>query len=114
MRKPIAAHRHLVTFEAPGASVPDGDGGFTEGWAPLDPPTWYVTIQAATVRDLERATSGTVTATATHIVHGYYHPGVTTETRMRDAAGKVYQVAGVDNVDQKGEEMELFCEERVS
>jgi head-tail adaptor len=113
LRKPIALHRHLVTFEAPGASVPDGDGGYTEGWAPLSPATAYVTIQAATVRDLERATSGTITTTATHIVHGYFHPGVTTETRITDANGKVYQVAGVDNVDQKGEEMELFVEERL-
>jgi head-tail adaptor len=108
---------HLVTFEAPGPAVPDGDGGYTQGWTALDPPTWYVAIRAATLRDRETVLAGVVAASATHVVTGDYRYDVTTATRIRytDFAGleHMFAIAGVNNIDLRGILMELYVEERV-
>lgn len=112
MRDPVGDHRHLVTFENPGDPVPDGDGGFIEAWAPLSPPTWYVSIKAASLRDLESVTAGTVIATASHIVRGRWRPGITTETRMI-FEGRTFQITNVTNLEERDREMQLVCEERV-
>ena len=78
----IGDYRHLVLLQSPGSPVPDGDGGWTETWSDLSPSTWHVSIEPATARDLERVSAGTVMSTASHIVKGRYHPGVTTKTRI--------------------------------
>ena len=78
----IGQYRHRVTLEAPGDPVPDGEGGWTEGWAPLTPATWDCSIQAASQRDLESIGAGTVLAQATHLLKGRFHQGITTETRI--------------------------------
>jgi head-tail adaptor len=117
---PIGRTDQLVTFETP-TSVPDSEGGYLDTWAPLDPATWYVSIRSASVRDLERLTAGTVLAQASHILEGWYHPGVTIATRVRwtdyapDGTSHVrtLHVAGVDNPDRRDEHMRLFCEERI-
>jgi SPP1 family predicted phage head-tail adaptor len=108
----IGSDRHLVTFENPGIATPDPDGGYTEAWTPTTPATWYVSIRPASARDLERTTAGTVTATATHIVHGRYHPQVTTKTRML-FEGRIFHVNGVANLEERDREMQLFCEEQL-
>ncbi len=33
----IGSRSHRVTLENPATPVPDGDGGFTQAWAALDP-----------------------------------------------------------------------------
>src|SRR4026208_1417998 len=78
----IGEHRHLVVLRAPGAPVPEGDGGFTQTWTDLSPNTWYCSIKPATARDLERVAAGTVISSASHIVEGRYHAGITTKTRI--------------------------------
>lgn len=108
MPRPERPHR--VTFDAP-ASVSDGEGGFIDTYAPLNPADWELTINAASLQDLERTTAGTVVTTATHIARGWFHPGVTTETRVT-GVGKVFQVAGVKNLGEHGERMELYLEAR--
>ena len=113
MRDPVGDHRHLVSFQNPGTPEPDEDGGFTEGWTPTVPPTWYVSINPATARDLENVTAGTVISTATHIVRGRFHPEITTETRML-FQGRTFHVTNVSNIEERGDEMQLICEERVS
>ena len=40
--------RHRVLFQNPGPAVPDGDGGYTQSWIDLVPPTWQVSIEPAT------------------------------------------------------------------
>jgi len=114
MRTHVAANsigqmRHLVTFETPGDPVPDGDGGYTQTWTPLDPPNWYARIRPATVKDAERVTAGTVITHASHVVHARYHPGVNTLTRMH-FDGHVYQITSVINDDERGREMELVAD----
>ena len=93
-----------VQLDAAGKGVPDGDGGYTEDYAPLDPPAMYAAVQPATARDVERFASGTVLATATHLITMPFHPGVTTTTRVQwtDDANRPHSanVTAVINVDE--------------
>lgn len=103
--------RHVVQLDNAGDPVPDGEGGFTEGWQPLDPATWYCAIQPAAQADLERVTSSTVAATATHIVSGDYHPGITKDTRLTREDGRRYFVQSLRNLDERNITLELVCTE---
>lgn len=96
--------RQVVTLANPGTPVPDGDSGFTETFAPLDPPVWRCAIEVASVRASERHFSGTVTAHASYILTGRYHPGITTETRMvwTDRSGTVHTANVLDVDDTEG------------
>ena len=105
----VGRTEHLVRFEDPSAPVPDGEGGFSETWSPLSPEYWYVRIRPATARDAEHATAGTVITHLSHLVHGRYHPGVTTATRMT-FEGRTYQVTSVVNLDERDREMELVAD----
>jgi head-tail adaptor len=108
----IAERPHRVTVQTPGTAVPDADGGFTQAWADAVPPTWQVSIMPATARDLERVTSGTVMASASHVVTGPYHPQVTTLTRLLFGS-RVLQVTGVQNPEERNRETIAICEEVV-
>jgi len=105
----IGRDQHLVMFEEPGAPEPDGEGGYTETWVPLSPSTWYVRIRPATARDVESVLAGTVITHLSHMVHGRFHPGVTTKSRMQ-FEGRKYQVTSVVNIDARGQEMELAAD----
>ena len=84
----------------------------------LDPAYLDVSIRPASVRDLERLTAGTVTATATMLVEGRYHPGITTETRltyhdaMRDR-DRILNVLAVLNMNERDWTTTLVCAEQV-
>jgi head-tail adaptor len=107
----------LVTLENPGAGEPDGEGGWTEGWAPLDPAEMYVHLAPATQTDLERVTSGTVISSATHVISLPYHPGVTIETRLRytepGRPERVFAVTALRNPDEADRELVLVAEEQL-
>ena len=105
-------NRHAVWFQSPGPAVPDGDGGYTQTWIDLVPATWRVRITPATTRDLERTGAGTVTSSASHIVRGDFHPGVTTKSRMV-FDGRQLSVTGVQNVEEQSVYMELIVVEIV-
>lgn len=119
----IGSLRHVVRPENPGPTVPDTEGGSTPTWIALNPPTWHCSIAPSTVRDLERAAAGSSIATASHIVTGRFHPGITTKTRLtkgaRDLQGKLtpgsreFNVNGIQNLDEKNEVLVLLCEEIV-
>jgi len=108
---PIGAARHLVTLAHP-TPTPDGDGGFTDVYTPLDPPTWHARIRPAGVRDLERVTTGTVASIATHVLTGRHHPGVTTKTRVTHA-GRAFSVLYVGTPEARAIDMELLVAEQV-
>jgi head-tail adaptor len=107
----------LVTLENPGEGAPDGEGGWTEGWAPLDPAEMYVSIVPATQSDLERVTSGTVISMATHIIELPYHPGVTIETRLRYSEParpeRTFAVTAIRNPDEADRELVLVAVEQL-
>jgi len=105
----IGRDDQLVVFEEPSAPVPDHEGGYTDDWTPLTPAFWYVRVRPATVRDQESVIAGTVVTHLTVLIHGRYHPGVTTKTRMT-FKGKFYQVTSVVNVDGRDTEMDLTAD----
>ncbi len=110
---------HLVTIQVPGAVTPDGQGGFTQAWVSLTPDEW-ASIAPATARDLERTMAGSVSASSTHLVRLHFREDVTVRGRIlhrrdghvaTDAAGaptvaaRVFQVTGLQNVDEQDVEL---------
>jgi SPP1 family predicted phage head-tail adaptor len=93
----VGEYRHRVVFQNP-VSVPDGVGGFLQSWTDLAPASWMVAIEPATAADLERIAAGTTLSTASHVVTGRFHPGVTTQTRMI-FNGQFFSITGVVNVE---------------
>ena len=109
----IGRYRHRVALWVPGDPVSDPDGGWTDTPVPLSPPEWDCAIAPATARSLESLGSGAVLATATHVVKGRYHPGITTQTRIT-FQGRVLSVLFVANRDERGIETDLVCAEVVT
>jgi len=112
----IGAWRTRVDLFEP-AAVATPDGGFTEVLSALDPPQIDLGIRPAGPRDLERMTAGTVSATATHVLEGWLHPGVTTRTVLQVPGVngiRVFSVLYVGNPDGQRTYMELLCAERVT
>src|SRR5262245_40462348 len=117
---PIAAGRryHQITLRNPAfptpdeAPEPDGDGSFLE-----TPYTTLAVVRASIERAgskrLERITSGTVIAQATHIVTTPYLSGVTTKTEVVFGT-RVFRVADVTNPDERNRELQLMCSEVVA
>jgi head-tail adaptor len=102
--------RHLVTLEQPGPSVPDGEGGFTQSWDALDPSPVKASIVPPTVRNAERFGASTVITSHSRIVTCWYHPGITTKTRLT-FRGRVMDVLGVVNPEERNELTVLLCNE---
>lgn len=105
----IGQDAHLVSFEDPDPPVPDGEGGYLQTWTALVPSAWYVRIRPATARDAERLIAGTVLTHVSHVVHGRWHPGVSTRTRMI-YRGRTYQITSVVNLEERDREMELIAD----
>jgi head-tail adaptor len=101
--------RHIVTFEAPGDPVPDGEGGYTYTWTSLTPAGWYVAIRPATAADAEAALAGTQITHVSHVITGDYHPGVTTATRML-FKNQIYQVTSAIDDDAREITMTLVAD----
>lgn len=112
-RTPNGERRHLVALANPGQAVPDGDGGYTQVYEPLDPTHMYVSIVPATTKDLERITSGTVLSMASHVVSGPFHPGVTTKTRIT-FGDRTLNVVGVMNPEERNIETVMLVAEVVA
>jgi len=113
----IALRPHLAHFSVPGESVPDGEGGYTEG-APQAIGEAYVRIQPATGADAERVSAGTVLSHTSYIVTGPYLTGITTRATMAfvdiDGRARTLNVMGVTNREERGTEMVLVCDEVIA
>ena len=108
----IGDYIHVVTVQNPTGVVPDGEGGFTEGWTDLDPAKWDVSITPATARDLERVGAGTVITTATHLITGQYRSDVSTQTRVL-FEGAIYHITGARDPDKRHETLECTADEQL-
>jgi head-tail adaptor len=73
---------HRARPETPGDPIPDGAGGWSDQWVACDPPVWWCAIENANARNIERGIASTVEATATHVLKGDYHPGITSLCRI--------------------------------
>jgi head-tail adaptor len=106
-----------VVLENPGGTVADGEGGYIEGWEPLDPSHMFASIDPASQSDLERAASGTVISTASHLIQMPYHPGVTVMTRLRleeeNRPERIFQVTSVRNLEEADRELVIVAEEQL-
>ena len=105
----VGERSHRVLLENPGGSVPDGDGGFIEGWVPIG--NAWGRVAPASAEDVERVVAGTVTALLPYIVTVPYLAGVSTLTRVT-YHGRLFAVLGVRNVDERNVRLEVICEER--
>jgi len=94
----------------PSAIAPDGDGGFLSVYTPANPPEVDASIQAATVRDLERVTGGTVLGTATHLVRCRYRPDIDINSRL-EFEDRLFAVQSAQNVDERDVALVLICAE---
>jgi len=103
--------RHLVKVFGPGELVPDGQGGWIEVPEPLDPPTWRCHIKPATVRDLERLTSGAIVTNASFVMEGRYHAGINTQTTI-EFHGRTFYVSGMNTPDERRIETTVFATEQ--
>jgi head-tail adaptor len=112
-RTNIGDRLHRVFLFSQRAPVPDGDGGYTMGTWPLDPPDWYVSIRPAGSRELERLTSGTAQTRASHVVTGPYRADVTTGTRI-SFNGRTLYVNGVMNPEERNIDTVALCDEHVT
>jgi Bacteriophage head-tail adaptor len=108
----IGTYRHRVLLQNPGPPIPDGAGGYSQSWADLVPAVIDVNVQAATARAVEYLAAGTLAASASHVVTGRHHPGVTTQTRVIFGA-RIFHVTGVANPEERDLEMVLMCQEQV-
>jgi head-tail adaptor len=113
MTTAIGQFRHVVSLVVPGASTPDPDGGWGgEAWVPLDPPTWHCSIQAASLRDLQRLSGGVLSTTATHVLRGRYHPQLTRNARIQ-FGNRVFDVESVHDQDERRIEVEVIAHEQL-
>jgi len=90
--------RHVVTFQNPG---PAGT------WIDLDPAAWCVSLSQTTGDDIGvfiEPVAGTPISSATYLVRGDFHPGVTTKTRMI-LGSQTFAITSVENVEMRGVEM---------
>jgi len=108
----IGQYRHRVRLEEPGDPEPDDAGGYRTVPRPLTPPVWDCRIEAATPHDLERVAGGVISATATHILRGRYHAGITNATRIRFRE-RLFDVESVHDREERRRELEVVCHEVV-
>lgn len=109
------AQKERVTLQNPGAKVPDGDGGYTQTYAPFLERV-PAKVEAATARNLERVIANSVQAQASHLVTVRYNADTTTESRVvwhHRAGDKTLSVTGVHD-DGNGVELVLACNEAVA
>jgi head-tail adaptor len=91
----LGQNRNIVLVEHP-TTTADADGGYTTTYVPSTPHEWHCRFAPATTRDFERFAGGTVTAQATHVLRGRFHPGMTTQSRLRYGARVLNVVSVID------------------
>jgi hypothetical protein len=77
----------------------------------VDPPEWRFAIQVASAQAIERRFAGTITAQATNILNGRFHPGIITKTRIiwTDRWGTVHTANVLDVDDTEGAGVETVA-----
>jgi len=106
---PTGERRHWAEVWTPaGAPVHDGDGSYTTAWTRgLD---WAVQVRPASQQELARL--GTSIGSATHLVTGRFHDGVTLAARLV-LRGRTFEVTSVLVPDELDIETVAVCAELV-
>lgn len=103
--------RHVIYLHE-ATPIADGDGGFADTWVPLSPGRIKASISPATPADISRKVGNAVIEKVSHLVAIWYHPGVTTKTRIT-FDGRSLFVRGIQNEDEMNIALQLACEEIV-
>lgn len=104
---------HPVTPQSKSVAAVASDG-YTETWAALMASPWWVSIESATPRVMERiGAAGATESAATHVLEGAFLGSLTTACRIVYGA-RVFSVRGVVNWNERNETSFAFCEEVVS
>jgi len=90
--------------------TPDGAGGYTEVFVPLDPPEVFAHIDRVPSPDAERGAGGGVIATAGHVIEIAWHPQVSVYTRITYGARR-FSVTSVRDPDEARRELVLNAQE---
>lgn len=112
------ARNCAVRIDAPGAPIPDGDGGFVEQWTTIVA-SWPCAIVSATAANQERLIAGTIEALATHKLTGDYVPTLTALCRMflltdPEHPGRRFDVLSVVAVGARRFEMQVIAAEYIT
>ena len=111
--QPISVRPNLVRVQKPlGDPVPNGDGGFTQGWIDATPPTWYVAIEDAPGAR-EAVMAGTTITPATRLLRGEHRSDITTQSRIL-LGTRTFHVTGFSNRQNRDVDLELVCVEILS
>lgn len=103
---------HAVTPQAKTIAAVGSDG-YSETWAALMALPWWVSIESATPRVMERiGSAGATESTATHVLEGAYLATLTTACRIVYGS-RVFSVRGVVNWNERNETTFAVCEEVV-
>lgn len=118
------ARRTLVDFIGPlgecdkvvdvygpiGPPVTDREGNTAPAMELLTPPDWHCRIEQATVRALERVAAGSVLTSASHILRGPFHAGITENAELM-FEGRLFYVRGVVDPEERHIATIALCEE---
>jgi len=110
----VGKYSHYVEIRQLARTKSAGGGWLESATAIATNPNWFCSIQSATERAMERIGGGgsAVISTATRIIEGPYHSGITTAMQLfEDDSDRVFSVTAVENVDSEGEITRLICEE---
>jgi hypothetical protein len=97
LRTGVGARLDLVALEGPATATPDGEGGYVQSFAPLDPATVWAEVKQGPPGDQNQQIAvgvggdrGTVNAAAAFTMRLPFHPTVNTYTRVSwsDRAGR--------------------------
>jgi len=105
----IGQMRHRVVVENPTATA-DGDGGYSDSYAPVAPSPVWASIEPATAGVIEQQVGNQVEAAITHVVTMRWHAGVTTRTRLTFGSRRLF-VRGLQKIHEVGEWLVCSCEE---
>lgn len=116
VQTPTGARHCRLHLQGPGASVPTGDGDYTDAWGDLNPPFVYGSLETATAGNLERFAAATIAAAASHLIRIPFHREMTTHCRIQyddPFLGRVrtFNVSNVTNPGEDHRELVIACEE---
>lgn len=107
----VGDFRHSVRIQDLARTKVQGEG-FSTSPADVTDSEWWCSIESATAGKMERLAGPGSLATATHILHGRYHEGITTRCRLV-LGSRVFAVQGVVNVNEADEITRVIAEEIV-
>jgi head-tail adaptor len=106
-----------VTLATVSGRTSDLDGGWTDTYTNLTPPTDWVSMASASAEDIERIFGNTLTVAVTEIVSMRYRADMNMNARITftDAGGThVLYVRGLRDVERRNVELKLACSESIA